>query len=147
MRTRHAPRWTPRWPWALALTLVALGCGEPKSVGPLPARCAATFTWLDKAKPTADDRGGVDLPMSLDHVAVDKRVWIGAGPDGRCVLTKTRVGYKDNFEGRLCCEGALPEVVTHDGHRYLSAGDGVLEELYVREVHPPSWAEVYFDLN
>lgn len=134
--------------WVAALWAQA-GCGAPKQVGPLPAPCAAVMQWLDAshAEPGAD--GSVDLPMSLAHVAVDERVWIGAGPGGRCVLTKTQVGYKDNFEGRLCCQGDLPGVTTTTGGKQVtSAADGgVLEELYVRALHPPSWAEVYFDLN
>ncbi|TNF37577.1 MAG: hypothetical protein EP329_02760 [Deltaproteobacteria bacterium] len=136
------------WTWVALCAVVGLGCGEPRSVGPLPSPCAATFTWLDKAKPTPDRAGMVELPMMLDHVAVDHRVWIGAGPEGRCLLAKTKLGPKDNFEGRVCCEGALPKAKGGGGTpAFLSIGDGLLEELYVKDLHPPSWAEVYFDLN
>ena len=137
------------WTVALLGLGAAAGCGPAKQIGPLPAPCAAVMQWLDTthAPPGAD--GSVDLPMNLAHAAVDEKVWIGAGPGGRCVLTKTKLGAKDNFEGRLCCVGDLPVVTTTPaGARITSAADGgVLEELYVRALHPPSWAEVYFDLN
>ena len=73
--------------------------------------------------------------------------------DGRyCILLKSNIGWKDNFEGRLACSGPLrPDEIQRpdDGrHPYVSLpGYGVFEELYIRKARSNHEFEVYFDLN
>jgi hypothetical protein len=68
-----------------------------------------------------------------------------------CVLLKTTIGYKENFEGRLCCNQPLaPEqrVTNSSGRPYLTiAGYYPFEELYLRKDHGAGVYDVYFDLN
>jgi hypothetical protein len=70
--------------------------------------------------------------------------------DGRlCLLFKTHLGWKDNFEGAFYCSAPLRrEEIVAGGRQYISLpGLGVFEELYIRRSHGSQLFEVYFDLN
>jgi hypothetical protein len=92
------------------------------------------------------------LPMSLAGHSADGRVQAARTADGRrCVLVKTRTGYKGNFEGLMYCDAPLRpgEIVQPGGApAYVSLPElGVFEELYIRKQVDAQLYEVYFDLN
>ncbi len=68
-----------------------------------------------------------------------------------CVLLKTAIGWKDNFEGALCCNKPLrTEEVLHPpgGRPYISLeGFYPFEELYLRKERGGGRYDVFFDLN
>jgi hypothetical protein len=148
MKHRLGPTWDAvvQRGHSLYRGLLALGGGSPRDP------CPALLEWA-RAQPVAP--GAVrtlPLPAALARQSGDGTADVLRTDDERlCVLRKTRVGWKDNFEGTLCCSRPLPaaEVVEGAGGRsYISIpGPPPFEELYVRRRHDPCRYDVFFDLN
>ncbi len=136
---------------ALALAWLA-ACASREQVS--TAGVQRVLAWA-AAQPVP--RGGVreaTLPSSLGVRAVAPAA-IAHHKDGRyCVLVKTKVGWKDNFEGVLACTGAITrgEIQSYgaNGRTYTFIslpGYGVFEELYIADKRDDRTYDVYFDLN
>ena len=92
----------------------------------------------------------LELPADLRRGVADGQAHIAHLSNGRvCILLKTRVGYKDNFSGRVACTAPFSASEVIEGDRpYLSlAGHGVFEELYIRRRPSDRMLDVYFDLK
>ncbi len=92
------------------------------------------------------------LPQSLaTGLASDQVDALRTENDLICVLIKTSIGWKENFEGRLCCNKMLDpdQIVTHipDKPYLMIAGYYPFEELYLHKDHGGGVYDVYFDLN
>ena len=114
-------------------------------------RCARVRAWLQKQIVTTTASEFV-LPAQLAHLSSTGSVSGVKTQDGRhCVLLKTKIGWKENFEGVLCTDQPLlpSEIISSaSGHAYISIGDVALfQELYLRRRHSQTCYEVYFDLN
>lgn len=114
---------------------------------------ANTLRWVLTRDVASDGAVSLKLPPDLTSASRDGLVHVAALADGRrCVLLKTKVGYKDNFDAQLLCSGPLhPEEMKSAGappRQYISlAGHGIFEELYLRRRIDDRTFEVYFDLN
>jgi len=112
----------------------------------------------------AGGRAGVPVPrrrraagrpakIAGDRPSADGFAQVAMLADKRCcVLLKTRIGYKGNFEGVLLCSAPLhPGEIVHAGapaREYITLpGQGVFEELYLRRRIDERRFDVYFDLN
>lgn len=95
----------------------------------------------------------LSLPPQLAAASNDGLVHVASLSDGRrCVLLKTAIGYKDNFEGVVRCSEPLQrdEVATAGAppRRYVHlVGQGPFEELYLHDQLDDRTYAVYFDLN
>jgi hypothetical protein len=137
--------------WAALALLCA--CSSPER---LPAGDASRV--LDWAATQRVPRGSVrdaGLPFGLIASHVVMPVAIARLKDGRyCVLLKTKIGWKDNFEGVLACTGAITrnEIQSYaaNGRTYTFVslpGYGVFEELYIAGKRDDRTYDVYFNLN
>ena len=107
--------------------------------------------WVRQRNVVAGTTQTLELPASLSHASRDGKVYVAGLADGRlCVMLKTHIGYKDNFDGALRCSGPLQanEIVPAGGRPYVTIpGHGIFEELYIRSQISDSELEIYFDLN
>jgi hypothetical protein len=94
------------------------------------------------------------LPPELEGESENHRATVARlDADRVCVLVKTDIGFKGNFEGLLFCsaplkKGELIEAPQGDSRSYVSLETSAeLEELYVRKQVDARTLEVYFDLN
>ena len=115
------------------------------------AGCDSVLAWL-RPQEIASTVIEVRLPPELAHLAANGTVAGLRLPDGRvCVLLKTSLGWKDNFEGVFCADGPLlPTEIVGAGtaRAYISIGDGYMfQELYIRRQFSDRCFAVYFDLN
>lgn len=113
---------------------------------------SAVMRWVTAQNVPPRTTQSLQLPPDLAGHSQDGQVHVAHLADGRlCVLRKTRIGYKDNFEGELLCSGPLrpEEIVGSGGPRpYVSLpGHGLFEELYIRQQHDARRLDVFFDLN
>jgi hypothetical protein len=118
----------------------------------IESECGGVLAWAAGQNVAAGEVVELTLPPALAHVSQGGVVHVARTGDGRhCVLLKKSVGWKENFEGLLCCDGALrpSEVVEpRTGAAYISLpGLGIFEELYIRRRYSDLLFEVYFDLN
>lgn len=113
------------------------------------------LAWASAQDVPAGESRRLQLPPELESQSVDHRATV-ARPDARriCVLVKTVIGWKENFEGVLHCNAPLQPGEYVDppaepgGSSYISLdGDADLQELYVRKKLDAQSYEVYFDLN
>lgn len=93
----------------------------------------------------------VQLPERWRHLAADASGTLLRTLDGRlCLLLKTHIGWKGNFDGLLCCDQPLRENEVHIGEGarpYISISSfPIFEELYLRESTGHGQYQVYFDL-
>lgn len=135
---------------AVALTLVGKRNVERSLETGMPVDCRAVVGWIDKERPPLGaGANDLALPKRLAKLSVDATAHVlVTDTASRCLLLKTSIGWKDNFEGDLCCEAPLPPDSAGAGSKpIVSVGDPPFEELYVRERMNPHWAKVYFDLN
>jgi hypothetical protein len=116
------------------------------------AGCDGLLAWAAGQDVAEGSTAELTLPPELARASHDGLAHVGRATDGRrFVLVKKSVGWKDNFEGRLCCDAPLRPgelVEPESGAPYVSlAGLGIFEELYVRSREGERRLEVYFDLN
>lgn len=124
--------------------------------GMLGMRCdhdgaPSLLQWVQARDLASGTTHTLELPPELRSASADGKVVAARLGDGRlCVLAKTRIGFKDNFEGVVRCSGPLhAEEIVEDSERpYLSlVGHGIFEELYIRERTGNTELTVYFDLH
>ena len=93
------------------------------------------------------------LPPAFRDTSQDGRVQVAVLPDSRiCLLLKTNLGYKGNFDGVVVCDVPLhPTEISRSGvpsREYITLpGQGIFEELYIRRRINDRTFVVYFDLN
>ena len=114
--------------------------------------CAAVLHYVQGQDLPRGETKRFVLPKALETGLVSERVDVLRTVQGLvCVLLKTTIGYKENFEGRLCCNKPLsPEqmVTLPSGKSYLTIpGYYPFEELYLKKDHGGGIYDVYFDLN
>lgn len=118
----------------------------------LENECESILEWAVGQGVPAGASVELTLPAALASFSEGGVIQTARTSDGRyCVLMKKRVGWKDNFEGLVCCDDALQQrevVEPQTGAAYISlAGLGIFEELYIRKRYSDRLFEVYFDLN
>jgi hypothetical protein len=115
------------------------------------ADCKSVLEWLKKENVLAD-AAEYTLSPDLAHLSATGTACGLRTPDGRnCVLLKTSIGWKENFEGIFCSDGPLQpsEIIGNETDRaYISIGDqDLFQELYIRTRYSDRCFAVYFDLN
>lgn len=142
------PRPRPQRQRLALLVLATLGtlgvrCGEDRG--------AAVLAWVQGQDLSGGTTRSLQLPEELRRASVDGQIVAARLADGRlCVLTKTSMGFKENFDGTVRCTDPLRpnEIVEAPARPYLSlAGHGIFEELYIRRRTGDSELMVFFDLN
>jgi len=120
---------------------------------PLSAeQCRAILNWVSAQNLAPGDRRELEVPGGVGGLKGQTAVHALRTGDGRyCVLWKSMIGWKGNFEGTLCCDQPLRpgEIVeARDQRTYISFG-GVSpwDELYLRKRVDDCRFQVYFDLN
>jgi hypothetical protein len=109
--------------------------------------------WVAKQDVPPGKARELPLPPELADRSCEGKVHVARLGDGRlCVLLKTSIGWKDNFEGVFSCDGPLrpDEIARHaDGQPpfICLAGYGIFQELYLRSARLERTMPVYFDLN
>jgi len=117
------------------------------------ANCNRVLEWIRlQGTATTDKAEEFHLPSDLASIAARGTAIGLRTADGRhFALVKTWVGWKDNFEGILCCDAPLRdhEVIGSAAERpYISIDNvGAFEELYIRKCYSPVCCSVFFDLN
>lgn len=90
------------------------------------------------------------LPAKFKKLSVDGKVTAVLVSDGRyCILLKSSIGWKNNFQGILYIQNDLKrdEILEADGRTYISvSGIPPFEELYLNEKKGEGIYLVYFDL-
>ena len=114
--------------------------------------CAEIARWVREQDVGPGAVADLPLPARWAALSQDGRVQAARTDDDRvCILLKRHVGWKENFEGVMYCDGPLKPgemVPPPQGPAYLSLpGLGIFEELYIRASHGPHLFEVYFDLH
>lgn len=143
-KVRHQGK-SAGWGCVLALLLLASGC---QNKGP------ELLAWAKKRDVPAGESRELRLPPELEGESENHHATV-ARLDARrvCVLVKTDIGFKDNFEGILFCsaplkKGELIERAQEGSRSYVSLeASAELEELYVRKTIDARTFEVYLDLN
>ena len=131
-------------------TLADLACrlpGRPMAC----VHCVSVLEWL-KSQNLPATASEFTLPPRLAHMAATGTASGLRTRDGRfCVLLKTTIGWKGNFQGIFCSDGPLlpSEIIGGATRRaYISIGDEYLfQELYIRRRYSDRCFAVYFDLN
>lgn len=113
--------------------------------------CEALLEWVEGTDLELGKAGVYELPEYLKNKTEQATVDALRTKDNcYCVLLKTSIGWKGNFEGILCCNRLLhpDEVVIKQTKRpYISIhGFYPFEELYLRKDHNNGRYDVYFDL-
>jgi hypothetical protein len=107
--------------------------------------------WVQARDLASGTTHALELPPELRGASEDGKVVAARLSDGRlCVLLKTRIGFKDNFEAVVRCSAPLraEEIVEDPERPYLSlSGHGIFEELYIRKRIGSAELTVYFDLH
>ena len=109
--------------------------------------------WAAEREVATGGTVSLGLPHDLKTASSDGLVDIAVLRDGRrCVLLKTKITYKGNFDGLVSCSAPLlPGEVISGGktpREYISlSGHQLFEELYVRRRIDDHSFEVFFDLN
>ena len=128
---------------AYIFSLLVWGCGATEG------KYREAALWVkSQGLPAGTQR--LALPQELSGLSVKGEVDAVISSSGRlCMLFKTSIGYKDNYEGAVWCEAPLSpsEIHSSSGRAFLSLGNPPLEELYLREQRAPHWFDVFFDLN
>jgi hypothetical protein len=138
---------------AIVLFAALAACAKPPSVS--DSEMHGVLDWAMNQNVKAGTTVSVALPPGIVGIPVAKPVTISALADGRyCVLLKTQIGWKDNFEGVLSCSGPVrsAEVATPPANENRSAyvslpANPPLDELYIRDRRDERTYDVYFDLN
>ena len=94
----------------------------------------------------------VELPEIWHGTVADGVATLARSAGDRyCLLLKTRIGWKGNFEGVFCCDPPLnpSEIIDVETNRpYVSVADmPPFEELYIRGRISEAEYRVFFDLN
>ncbi len=118
--------------------------------------CKKVINWVKEQNIPADTACKLQLPPHLAGIAKENVVRAMHTRDGRyCILLKTYIGYKHNFEGIFYSDSPLPEseiALSCYGKNciYIQGKDSWqydFYELYVRnELADGRW-EVYYNLN
>ncbi len=122
------------------------------------SRLDKVLAWATRQNVKRGTVQSLTVPPSLVGFAAGGPPQFAHLQDGRyCLLVKTEIGYKDNFEGVLSCTRPLlrSEVIAASGTyaSYISLtscsrpGCGIFEELYIRRARDARTFDVYFDLN
>lgn len=109
--------------------------------------------WVAKQDVPPGKAHELPLPPELAHQSCEGKVHAAHLGDGRlCVLLKTSIGWKGNFEGVFSCDAPLhPDEITRhadDQPPFIClAGYGIFQELYLHSPRLERTMRVYFDLN
>jgi hypothetical protein len=110
------------------------------------------LAWVAKQNLPVGSSQLLVAPVELAVPSHEHAVYAKHLADGRtCILVKTSIGYKDNFEGVLACDGPLApqEIVADAGPRRvcLDLLDPTFRDLIIRGPRGPNALNVYFDWN
>lgn len=109
----------------------------------------ALMQWATAQNVPRGEMRSLALPPEIP--SADGQAVVTTTEDGRrCVLVRTAIGYKDNFDGIFVIDAPLRagEVIEDPSRPYLSLPIGQLfEELYIRRRIDERAFEVFFDLN
>ncbi|HAA30769.1 MAG TPA: hypothetical protein DCE56_27590 [Cyanobacteria bacterium UBA8553] len=121
-----------------------------------PNECKAVLDWVMALYLPRGTAWEFQLPDHLANITAQGTVEALRTVDNRyCVLLKTYIGFKDNFEGTLYCNRPLsPNEIMgepQDGAYICIKGNYYpyysFKELYVRKRHDNCRFEVYYDLH
>jgi hypothetical protein len=109
------------------------------------------LSWAVQQKVAPASAVRLNLPPTWSARSGHGAVQVGRTQDGRtCLLVIKHVGWKDNFDGVVACDGPLTaaELPKMEDRTYISLpGLGVFEELDVAKRWSDRDFEVFFDLN
>ena len=115
-------------------------------------RCNSVLKWIQHKYLARGMTATVNLPEYLSvGLATNHVEALRTNNDIYCVLLKNLIGWKENFEGTLCCNRPLEfdQIINEIPNRSYISIEGFypFEELYLRKDHGNGIYDVYFDLN